>query len=311
MNKKILSYWFMLGCMFELLLPGDFGNRKKNNVDSPEEKRLSEEIHIKAGKKVVVAQVTDKTGQSDVVTHFNVDNNDLQINCIPKSGVGGIAFELDGIASLKIFELPKLPVMENQAGANLVLQTKEGTFVEALIKETTGIESVNLLNANMVFSGYRKGTKNKQVWLASAIHEIKILDSEQTSTGQDYVFKKNRPVKKMLVTEISLDKKIDEHEEAERRLEDNLETVEETSWFSGWFSKKPKKMEEVLFEALPPSVQQDYCLICLDDFEEHKDKLSFKTILKTPCKHYFHRKCLNKWMSRKKSCPVCRKLLEN
>ena len=34
-----------------------------------------------------------------------------------------------------------------------------------------------------------------------------------------------------------------------------------------------------------------------------------KTIMKTPCNHRFHIKCLLEWMNLKLECPICRKKL--
>jgi len=44
------------------------------------------------------------------------------------------------------------------------------------------------------------------------------------------------------------------------------------------------------------------CNICLDEFEEEH----FITIL--PCKHIFHSKCIEEWLSKyNQTCPICRK----
>jgi len=32
-------------------------------------------------------------------------------------------------------------------------------------------------------------------------------------------------------------------------------------------------------------------------------------LIRTPCMHYYHLKCLNEWMSKKLECPKCRKVL--
>lgn len=44
------------------------------------------------------------------------------------------------------------------------------------------------------------------------------------------------------------------------------------------------------------------CVICLSDlYDEY-------TI---PCEHSFHRKCIQKWMKRHNSCPICRRYIMN
>lgn len=303
MNKYLLSLGLTLLLICDMDA-GDFSS-KKRNIEKPEEKRLTEEIHIKTGRKIIVAQVTDKAGAVDIVTHFNVDNNELQISCTPKSGVGAISFQLDGIESLTFVDRQEVSSLDKSG--NIVLQTNEGTFIEGVIKEPNGVESANMINSNMIFSGYRKGTKNKHVWMASNIKSIKILDTEQVSTGESVAITKKKALKKKLINDaISLDQKIDAHEQAEVELENTeLGSDTEVSWFWALFARKAKRPLVVInFEDLPESFKKDYCPVCLDYFNETKDA----AISKTHCKHYFHKKCLNKWLSRKKSvCPMCRR----
>lgn len=42
----------------------------------------------------------------------------------------------------------------------------------------------------------------------------------------------------------------------------------------------------------------DFCPICLDDDHENVIKLS--------CNHFFHKHCIDRWVSNNSSCPVCR-----
>ena len=64
------------------------------------------------------------------------------------------------------------------------------------------------------------------------------------------------------------------------------------------------------------------CAICLEEFtiqkvensscsdsEEDEIKPLNKNILKTSCKHYFHRKCIYEWVKKEVFCPICRKEL--
>ena len=46
------------------------------------------------------------------------------------------------------------------------------------------------------------------------------------------------------------------------------------------------------------------CLICMDEYKEG----TFKRCL-PKCKHYFHKKCIDKWLKKNASCPVCRDIL--
>lgn len=47
------------------------------------------------------------------------------------------------------------------------------------------------------------------------------------------------------------------------------------------------------------------CSICL------KYILDDHMVIKTPCNHYYHYKCLSKWFEKKKSCPFCRYDIKN
>jgi hypothetical protein len=57
-------------------------------------------------------------------------------------------------------------------------------------------------------------------------------------------------------------------------------------------SEKIKKNDNVLSEQ---------CFICMDNYNENQ----FKRILPN-CKHYFHKKCIDKWIKKNSSCPICR-----
>jgi len=61
------------------------------------------------------------------------------------------------------------------------------------------------------------------------------------------------------------------------------------------FKVKPKHTHEV-----EVSCNQKSCCICLDDFE-HDDCL--RTL---QCLHFFHRKCIDKWLLKNRTCPICK-----
>jgi len=52
------------------------------------------------------------------------------------------------------------------------------------------------------------------------------------------------------------------------------------------------------FEAKGKYVGQK-CMVCFETFEAGE---SMRTL---PCLHSFHRKCIDRWLSRSKKCPVC------
>lgn len=57
-------------------------------------------------------------------------------------------------------------------------------------------------------------------------------------------------------------------------------------------SEKIKKNDHILNET---------CFICMDNYKESELKRTLPN-----CKHYFHKKCIDKWLKKKASCPICR-----
>jgi hypothetical protein len=57
-------------------------------------------------------------------------------------------------------------------------------------------------------------------------------------------------------------------------------------------SEKIKKDDKILLEQ---------CFICMEEYKLNQ----FKRLLPN-CKHYFHKKCIDKWLKKKASCPICR-----
>lgn len=60
--------------------------------------------------------------------------------------------------------------------------------------------------------------------------------------------------------------------------------------------------KEKLKECHPRLVEDDVCSICMAEYEDNDVLLLFS------CTggHYFHRDCINKWMDRSASCPLCK-----
>ncbi|KAK4757308.1 hypothetical protein SAY87_018609 [Trapa incisa] len=46
----------------------------------------------------------------------------------------------------------------------------------------------------------------------------------------------------------------------------------------------------------------EYCSICCDEYINNNDS----TIIKTPCSHMYHFKCILKWLRDNSGCPLCR-----
>jgi len=65
--------------------------------------------------------------------------------------------------------------------------------------------------------------------------------------------------------------------------------------------------------------KEDACSICMDNLGHDSsclktpmlkiDENSVIQVMKTPCKHIFHEKCLKDWMDIKLECPYCRTML--
>ncbi len=60
-------------------------------------------------------------------------------------------------------------------------------------------------------------------------------------------------------------------------------------------------LEHVGFNDANVMYDQTTCVICLCGFFNND------TSVKTICGHVFHKKCIDKWFAREKTCPTCRK----
>jgi hypothetical protein len=56
----------------------------------------------------------------------------------------------------------------------------------------------------------------------------------------------------------------------------------------------------------PPPPDNTDCPICMDTISGSRTPITL-----TPCKHYYHTRCLNKWKARSNRCPCCRASLSN
>ncbi|XP_074556999.1 uncharacterized protein LOC141812966 [Curcuma longa] len=65
----------------------------------------------------------------------------------------------------------------------------------------------------------------------------------------------------------------------------------------------PLQLEIVFFGAASGSCRETSCAICIDDFKPN----SVLSVM--PCGHGFHAACLNEWLTRSNSCPLCRSSL--
>jgi hypothetical protein len=83
-------------------------------------------------------------------------------------------------------------------------------------------------------------------------------------------------------------------------LENNSEEENEHNYF-----KSCNEINEILCK--PTKIKKDdkivleNCLICMENYKINE----YKRVL-PDCKHYFHKKCIDKWLKKKSSCPICR-----
>lgn len=49
------------------------------------------------------------------------------------------------------------------------------------------------------------------------------------------------------------------------------------------------------------AILNENCFICMEQYNLCELKRELPT-----CKHYFHKKCIDKWIKKKASCPICR-----
>lgn len=70
---------------------------------------------------------------------------------------------------------------------------------------------------------------------------------------------------------------------------------------------KQNKSDNATIQSLPtrkcPTSDMS-CAVCLDDFKKNQNQRGL------PCDHWFHLKCINKWLKNSTWCPICRKSVQ-
>ena len=85
-----------------------------------------------------------------------------------------------------------------------------------------------------------------------------------------------------------------------------LEPVEDTNKDETNYFKNCKEINDKLGK--PEKIKKNdpiidtSCLICYEEFKTNQ----FKRTL-PECSHFFHKKCVDKWLKKKGNCPICRK----
>lgn len=60
-------------------------------------------------------------------------------------------------------------------------------------------------------------------------------------------------------------------------------------------------IETVTFDASKQEEDdQATCMVCLMEFEDKEE------VRKLPCGHFFHKGCIDEWLSRSCECPICK-----
>jgi len=86
-------------------------------------------------------------------------------------------------------------------------------------------------------------------------------------------------------------------------------------WFSAYFGKKVEGATEGMIDGLETGAYKEglmdkddaSCAICLCNYEEGDD---LRFLPCTPFKHHFHKECVDQWLPLNKTCPVCKKSID-
>ncbi len=78
-------------------------------------------------------------------------------------------------------------------------------------------------------------------------------------------------------------------------------TEENSNYFLNCKEINEKVSKAVKIKGLDNPLLNESCLICMNNYKVNEFK---RTLPK--CSHYFHKKCIDKWLKKKSSCPVCR-----
>jgi hypothetical protein len=76
---------------------------------------------------------------------------------------------------------------------------------------------------------------------------------------------------------------------------------ENTNYFLNCKEINQKVGKAVKIKENDTNLLNESCLICMNNYKINEFK---RTLPK--CSHYFHKKCIDKWLKKKSSCPICR-----
>jgi hypothetical protein len=87
------------------------------------------------------------------------------------------------------------------------------------------------------------------------------------------------------------------------RVVRNLSTEIETNLLRSDIVRNRPKYVAIRYKNMSNKKEHTSCPICFDDYTDNC------FVSETECKHNFHEECLEKWMERNNTCPICRKNL--
>jgi hypothetical protein len=85
------------------------------------------------------------------------------------------------------------------------------------------------------------------------------------------------------------------------RVVRNLSTEIETNLLRSDIVRNRPKYVAIRYKNMSNKKEHTSCPICFDDYTDNC------FVSETECKHNFHEECLEKWMERNNTCPICRK----
>ena len=88
--------------------------------------------------------------------------------------------------------------------------------------------------------------------------------------------------------------------ENQRNINENLLQNESNSENNQNHQNNQNQTIEKIELTFTNNLNNKNCSICLDEFNENE--ILFQLI----CNHYYHKKCINDWLRKNRSCPLCR-----
>ncbi|MHB1952712.1 MAG: RING-H2 finger protein [Sulfobacillus sp.] len=143
-----------------------------------------------------------------------------------------------------------------------------------------------------------------------------------TGTGTDQIPRRRAPHVEFVSGESFFDDLVPGYFADPMYFWENIQYLDGNSgWISDFFDNVPRGLSSGQLDALrtfkysdalkksgtPDSgsraafvPEQDTCVVCLDPYSENDE------LRELPCKHNFHRRCIDEWFNEHHDCPVCK-----